>query len=199
MAMTLDHGLAFFAFAMVAAVTPGPSNVMITATGSAAGIRRGLPCVFGAASGMASLLFISGLGLGQIMLAYPLLLTVMKWCGAVLLLWLAWKIATAGRTSETGAARPVGFWGAAAFQWLNPKGWLVAVSAAGVYTLAADRPVIEALILGGLFFLAAFPSGLIWLVLGTVMGRLLHDEKRARIFNIVMGAALAGSVAMILV
>jgi len=196
--MTFDHGLAFFAFAVVAAVTPGPSNVMITATGSAAGLRRGLPCVCGAALGMASLLFISGLGLGQIMLAYPLLLTVMKWCGAALLLWLAWRIATAGRASEGATARPVGFFGAAAFQWLNPKGWLVAVSAAGVYAVAADHPVREALILGCLFLLAAFPSGLVWLVLGSMMNHMLRDEKSARLFNIIMGAALASSVAMIL-
>jgi threonine/homoserine/homoserine lactone efflux protein len=171
---------------------------MITATGSAAGIRRGLPCVFGSALGMASLLFISGLGLGQIMLAYPLVLTVMKWCGAALLLWLAWKIATAGRPSDAGAAKPVGFFGAAVFQWLNPKGWLVAVSAAGVYTVAADHPIQEALILAGLFFLAAFPSGMVWLLLGTMLSRLLRDERHAHIVNIVMGIALAASVAMIL-
>lgn len=195
--MTLDHALAFLAFAMVAAVTPGPSNVMITATGSVAGIRGGLPCVFGAALGMASLIFVSGLGLGQVMLAYPVVLSVMKWGGAALLLWLAWKIATAGRLSAA-AAKPVGFLGAAAFQWLNPKGWLVAVSAAGVYSLAADHPVREALILGGLFCLAAFPSGLVWLVSGSMISRLLRDEGSARIFNIAMGVALAGSVAMIL-
>ena len=127
--MTLEQTIPFLIFSLVAAITPGPSNVMITATGSAAGIVRGLPSVVGAAAGMASLLFTAALGLGQLILGYPEILRVMNWCGAFFLLWLAWKFANAGRASESGATKPVGFFGAAFFQWVNPKGWLVAVGA----------------------------------------------------------------------
>ena len=87
--MTLEQTIAFLIFSLVAAITPGPSNVMITATGSAAGIARGLPCALGAAAGMASLLFTAALGLGQLFLGHPEILRAMNWCGAAFLLWLA--------------------------------------------------------------------------------------------------------------
>ncbi len=197
--MTIDQSIAFFAFSLVAAITPGPSNVMIAATGSVVGAWRGLPCVLGAAAGMGSLLFFGALGLGQLVIGHPLILRTMNWCGAAFLLWLAWKIATAGRAIESEAAKPVGFLGAALFQWVNPKGWLVAVSAAGTYLQGApDNPVAQAVAFGVLFFAAAFPSGLVWLVLGALAQRLLRDDRTARIFNVAMGIALAASVAMIL-
>jgi threonine/homoserine/homoserine lactone efflux protein len=196
--MTLDQAAAFLVFALVAAVTPGPSNTMIVATGSAVGVWRGLPCVLGSSVGMGTLLFCSALGLGQLVIGYPTILKALNWVGAAFLLWLAWKIATAGRASENGAAKPVGFLGAALFQWINPKGWLVAVGAAGTYLQAAtDTPLAQAMAFGALFFAAAFPSGLVWLVLGALINRLLRDDRSARIFNIVMGLALAASVVMI--
>lgn len=197
--MTLDQSIAFLVFSLVAAITPGPSNVMITATGSAVGISRGLPCVLGASLGMGSLLFCAALGLGQLILAHPAILKVMNWCGAAFLLWLAWKIATAKPASEVGTAKPVGFLGAALVQWVNPKGWLVAVSAAGTFLQGATgSPVFQAAAFGALFFAAAFPSGLVWLALGALAHQSLRDSRAARIFNIVMGVTLAASVAMIL-
>ena len=197
--MTLEQTISFLIFSLVAAITPGPSNVMITATGSAAGIVRGLPCALGAAVGMASLLFTAALGLGQLILGHPEILSVMNWCGAAFLLWLAWKIALAGSAGEPAAERPVGFIGATFFQWVNPKGWLVAVGAASTY-LQPDTgsQLLQAFVLALLFFAVAFPSGLVWLVLGASMQGLLRDERYARMFNIVMAIALAASVAMIL-
>jgi threonine/homoserine/homoserine lactone efflux protein len=198
--MTLDQTIAFLIFSIVAAITPGPSNTMIVATGSAAGVWRGLPCVLGASVGMGSLLFCSALGLGQLVISQPALLKVLNWCGAAFLLWLAWKIATAGRASGMSNGNPVGFLGAAIFQWVNPKGWLVAVGAVGTYLqTVTDSAFSQAVTFGVLFFAVALPCGLIWLVLGALARRLLHDERNARIFNIVMGSALAASVAMMFV
>jgi threonine/homoserine/homoserine lactone efflux protein len=198
-AMTVDQGAAFFVFALVAAITPGPSNTMIVATAAASGLRGGLPCVLGASAGMGTLLFCSALGLGQLIIAQPILLRVLNWGGAAFLLWLAWKIANAGRVSDMTAARPVGFLGATAFQWINPKGWLVAVSAAATYLQAVSGNALsEAMAFGGLFFAAALPSGLVWLALGATVHVLLRDDRSARVFNIAMGVALAASVAMML-
>jgi threonine/homoserine/homoserine lactone efflux protein len=197
--MTLDQTAAFLVFALVAAITPGPSNTMIVATGSAVGVSRGLPCVLGSALGMGMLLFASALGLGQLVIGHPTVLKALNWGGAAFLLWLAWKVASAGRVSGAEGGRPVGFLGATLFQWINPKGWLVAVGAAGTYLQAAtDNPLAQALAFGALFFAAAFPSGLAWLLLGAMINRLLRDDRGARIFNIVMGLALAASVVMIL-
>ena len=197
--MTLEQAIPFLLFSLVAAITPGPSNVMITATGSAAGMVRGLPCVVGAATGMAALLFTAALGLGQLILGHPEILRVMNWCGAAFLLWLAWKIARAGSAGEPTATRPVGFFGATFFQWVNPKGWLVAVGAASTYLQPdTSSQVLQALVMALLFFTVAFPSGLAWLVLGASMQGLLRNERHTRVFNIAMALALAASVVMIL-
>ena len=197
--MTIEQSVPFLIFSLVAAITPGPSNVMITATGSAAGIARGLPCALGAAAGMAVLLFTAALGLGQLIPGYPEILQVMNWCGAAFLLWLAWKIARAGSAGEPTATRPVGFFGAAFFQSVNPKGWLVAVGAASTYLQShTGSQVLQALVMAALFFTVAFPSGLVWLVLGASMQGLLRNERHARVFNIAMALALAASVLMIL-
>ena len=197
--MTFDQATAFFLFSVVAAITPGPSNTMIVATGSAWGLGRGLPCALGSAVGMGMLLFASALGLGQLIVAQPMLIKALNWGGAAFLLWLSWKIGTGGRAQETAGAKPVGFLGAAAFQWINPKGWLVAVSAAGTYLQAATGNVFfQAAMFGALFFAAALPSGLIWLVLGASIRTLLREDRHARIFNVVMGITLALSVLMIL-
>jgi threonine/homoserine/homoserine lactone efflux protein len=197
--MTFDQAAAFLVFAAVAAITPGPSNTMIVATGSAWGLWRGLPCVLGASTGMGLLLFASGLGLGQLITAEPMLLKVMNWGGAGFLLWLSWKIATtAGRPDATAGAKPVGLAGAAAFQWINPKAWMVSVSAAGTYLqAAADNALVQAVAFGALFFAAALPSGLVWLVLGASLHALLRNDRHARLFNVAMGIALALSVLMI--
>lgn len=198
--MIYDQSLAFLAFAVVAAVTPGPSNVMITANGAAVGISRGLTCVLGAALGMVSLIFAAQLGVGSLVTGHPAILAALNWCGAVLLLWMSWRIATAGTASGEVTPKPVGFFGAAIFQWLNPKGWLVAVSAAGAYSQPSSESLFfDALAFAVLFFIAAFPSGLVWLAFGAMMRRFLGDPVKARIFNIAMGLLLAASVLMILV
>ena len=197
--MTLDQAAAFLVFAFVAAITPGPSNTMIVASASAVGWWRGLPCVLGASAGMATLLFCSALGLGQLVVAQPMLLRALNWVGAAFLLWLAWKIANAGRISDARAAKAVGFFEAAAFQWINPKGWLVSISASGTYLQAvSDNALSQALAFGGLFFVAAVPSGLAWLALGATMQALLREDRSARMFNIGMGLALVASVATML-
>ena len=148
---------------------------------------------------MASLLFTAALGLGQIILGHPEILRVMNWCGSAFLLWLAWKIARAGNADKLSITKPVGFIGAASFQWVNPKGWLVAVGAASTYLQPdSGNQLFQALVLALLFFTVAFPSGLFWLGLGASVQSLLRNEQHARLFNIAMALALAISVIMIL-
>ena len=198
--MTLEQTAAFYIFSLVAAITPGPSNVIIAATGSSVGMWRGLPCALGCSCGMALLLFATALGLGQTVTYHAVLLKAMNWGGAAFLLWLAWKIASADPGSPAQAAKPVGFTAALLFQWINPKAWLVAVGAVGTYLQAgAPSQTLQALEFGSLFFCAALPAGLVWLGLGSMMQRLLTNPRAARIFSVAMGAALAGSVAMILI
>src|SRR5260370_28574272 len=164
--MTTEQAVAFLIFAVVAAVTPGPSNVMVTAAGANAGILRGLPCLFGVTTGMGLMMFLVPLGLGSLVLAHPLALRALNWGGAAFLLWLAWKIATSASLDSTAAGDPVGYVGAAVFQWVNPKAWLGAPSAAGACRPPdPGRPGGQAGALGGLFALAALPSGFLRLAL----------------------------------
>lgn len=196
--MDLDQAWTFVVFATVAAITPGPSNVMLTATGSLVGILRGLPCLLGVGAGMAAMMFVVALGLGSLVLAYPLLLSAMKWGGAAFLLWLAWRIATSGSGTDSDAQRAVGFGGAFAFQWLNPKSWLVSTSAVGTYLAPGSGIVVQALAIAGLFFLVALVCGFAWLGFGVMLRALLQRPPWRRAFNVVMGLLLAASVAWIL-
>src|SRR5215831_5794636 len=108
--MTPEQAVAFFAFSVVAAGTPGPSNALLTATGARVGVVRGLPALFGVGIGMGAMMFLVAFGLGATILESPLLATIGKWCGAAFLLWLAWKIGTSHGGEAQG--RPIGFVGA---------------------------------------------------------------------------------------
>jgi threonine/homoserine/homoserine lactone efflux protein len=173
---------------------------MLTAAGAQAGIRKGLPCLLGVTTGMGLMMFLVPLGLGSVVLTHPLLLAVLHWGGAAVLLWLSWKIATssAGVDSLPGA-NSLGFVSAAIFQWVNPKSWLVSASAAGTFlSPQAGSPLGQSAWLGGLFVIAALPSCFLWLVFGAAIQRLLHEPRRLRVFNIVMGVLLALSIGLMI-
>lgn len=193
--MTVSQALTFLLFAVVAAITPGPSNLILTSTGARVGLLRGLPCLGGVTIGMGLMMFLVAFGLGNVVLTTPWLILILKWGGIGFLLWLSWKIATAGRSDATTEKQPLGFWGAAAFQWINPKSWLISVSAVSVYLHpAAGTTFTQAMSFGLLFILAALPSCFLWLAFGASLQRFLSMKRTARIFNIAMGVLLAGSV-----
>lgn len=196
--MTLEQGLAFFLFSVAAAGTPGPSNTLLTATGANVGVLRGLPCLLGVSLGMGLMMFLVAFGLGSVILRHPLVMEGVKWCGAAVLCWLAWKIATARRAGADPAGPPVGFLGAAAFQWINPKSWLVCASAAATFlTEGANSALAQSAAFGLTFVLASLPSCFPWLAFGAVLQRVLRSERAQRLFNGVMGALLAASVLLI--
>ena len=171
---------------------------MLTAAGANGGLLRGLPCLFGVITGMGLMMFLVPLGLGSLVLRHPLVLKTLHWGGAAFLLWLSWKIATASRPDSMPEEKPVGYLGAAAFQWVNPKSWLVSASAAGTFLSAeAGSPLGQSAFLGGLFVLAALPSCFVWLAFGATVQHVLHSKRSLRIFNIVMAALLALSIALI--
>jgi threonine/homoserine/homoserine lactone efflux protein len=196
--MPPDQAVGFLLFAVVAAGTPGPSNLLLTATGGNIGVLRGLPCLFGVSVGMGVMMFAVAFGLGSVVLANPTVLRVLNWIGAFFLLWLAWKIATAARSDAAAGRKPVGFIGAAAFQWINPKSWLVCASAVGTYlTAGSGSAVAQAGAFGALFILASLPCCFVWLAFGATAQRFLRSDRARRTFNITMGALLAGSVVLV--
>jgi threonine/homoserine/homoserine lactone efflux protein len=196
--MTPERAVAFLLFAAVAAGTPGPSNLLLTATGARAGVVRGLPAVLGAGLGMGAMMLAVAFGLGSAVLASRAAMRALNVAGAAFLLWLAWRIATAPAGGTAGDRGAVGFVGAAAFQWINPKSWLVSASAAGTF-LSADggSAIAQSAFLGGLFVAGALPSCFLWLVFGATVQRVLRDPRGLRLFDIAMGALLAPSIVLI--
>jgi threonine/homoserine/homoserine lactone efflux protein len=195
--MTLEQALAFFLFAIAAAGTPGPSNALLTATGANVGVLRGLPCLLGVTIGMGVMMFVVAFGLGSVILGHPVVLEVVRWCGAAFLVWLAWKIATSAQAGGSSSSRPVGFVGAAAFQWINPKSWLVCASATATFLDGAGGALGQSAAFGLTFVLASLPACLPWLAFGAVLQRVLRSACALRAFNITMGALLAASVVLI--
>jgi threonine/homoserine/homoserine lactone efflux protein len=196
----MDAGLisAFLLFAFIAAVTPGPSNTMILSTGAAVGALRGIGCPIGASLGMGSMIILSALGVAQLLVAAPMIVIAMKIAGSLFLAWLAWKILNAGTFEGDGKERATGLVEAFFFQWMNPKGWLVALSAGSTYLVPTPHHEIRvALWMGMLFAAAAFPAGTIWLGMGALIARLLRDPRPAKIFNTAMAAALVISIMMV--
>jgi len=195
--MTREQAIAFFAFSVAAAGTPGPSNVLLTATGASVGVLRGLPCLFGVAISMAWMMFLVAFGLGSVILNSPFVLQGVKWCGAVVLCWFAWKIATGRRAGAATGGKPVGLIGAAAFQWVNPKSWLVCASAAATFLHeGAGSALGQSAALGLIFCVACLPSCFPWLAFGAALQRVLRSERAFRLFNVAMGALLAASVVL---
>jgi threonine/homoserine/homoserine lactone efflux protein len=191
--------IAFVLFSVVAAITPGPSNLILASTGAVVGVLRGLPALLGQVIGMGLMLFLVSYGLGSLVLKSPLILSGLRWCGTGFLLWLSWKIARAGRSEDSGERVHTGFWGLAAFQWVNPKSWLVCVGAVGTYFQTdAGSAFARSVSLALLFIVAALPSCFVWLAAGASLQRLLRTERASRLFNVTMGALLAGSLVLFL-
>lgn len=190
---------AFLAFSAVLAGTPGPSNALLTAVGAQAGIRRGLPSLLGQVTGMGAMLFAVTLGLGNVLLAHPLALQILKWGGTAMICWMAWRIATADH-AEGAMTTPAGFLGMAAFQWINPKAWLVGVAAIATFLdRRAGGALAQATLFATLFTLAAFPSCLPWLACGAALQRFLRAPRARRLLNLVMAALLAASTILLVV
>lgn len=190
------HALLMFSF--VAAVTPGPTNAMLLIAGVRRGFLGGLPCVLGAVIGMASMMAAAGLGLVSLVQAFPEILVALKVAGAVFLLHLAWRIANAPPMSSTQQDAPVDFWRALAFQWINPKSWVVSISAASTYGAGYPSDAMGvATMLATVFALAATPGCLIWLGFGVALQRHLADPRQSRRFNLGMAIALAGSILLV--
>jgi threonine/homoserine/homoserine lactone efflux protein len=196
--MPLQELLAFFIFAITAAITPGPSNVLVMTAGARSGFLGGLKCLLGVVAGMAAMMGAAVAGLGGVITAFPLLLVALKWIGSAFLLWLAWKVANAPPMRSQLGAEAIGFWKSLTFQWINPKSWIVSASSAASYGSSLPGSVgVRALAIAGTFALAATIACTVWLVFGAALKQWLGDERNSRVFNRSMGVLLAATVVLI--
>lgn len=192
--MTIDTLLALTAFAFVSSITPGPNNMMLLASGVNFGFRRTIPHMLGISVGFTSLLAGTGAGLGALLTAFPAAHTALKFTGAAYLIWLAWKIGTARSLGNGDAsAKPFTLLQASAFQWVNVKAWVMAVTAVAVYT-SPQQPFLSTAIVVVVFAAVNLPCISSWAAFGQVLRGFLADPVRLKWFNIVMGLALAATL-----
>ncbi len=184
-----------FVFAFATSFTPGPNVVMLAASGANYGFRSTLPHISGISLGFPVMVIAIGLGLKAVFVAIPALQLILKSLGGAYLLYLAWRIANAGRPRADGAGgRPMNFLEAAAFQWVNPKAWMMAIAAVSTYTPGRDN-LAETLIVAAIFALLAWPSCAFWAGVGVAV-RLFASDRAMRIFNLTMAGLLVASLAL---
>jgi hypothetical protein len=190
-----DLLLAAGAFIVASSITPGPNNTMLMASGVNFGLRRTLRHWAGVQIGFAVMLLAVGLGLHTVMAQFPGFYDLLRLAGAAYMLVIAWRLATAQSVSAElqRPAHPMGFWAAVAFQWVNPKAWVMAVTFMSTYPPAqAGLAQIAPLVL--LFVLLGSPCSALWAGFGSAMRTFLQDPRRLRIFNITMALALLASL-----
>ncbi len=197
--MSLQTLIAVLIFSTVMAFTPGPNNAMLASSGSRFGLARTLPHAAGVTLGFPVMIFLVGLGLASILLASPLLQLGMKSVSCVYLLWMAFQIARSDSTKESsGRAKPLTFLQAAAFQWINPKAWLMAVGAISAYTTASGRLYIEVTIIAAVTLVVSIFSTLTWAAFGAGIRRWLRSPAALRGFNVAMALSLVASMVPIM-
>ena len=192
MPAALLWGLAVFCF--VSSITPGPNNLMLMASGVNFGVRRTVPHALGVGLGFVVMVALVGLGLAGIFVRYPALLVAMKGVGAAYMVWLAVKLARAAPLGAGAVSgRPMTFLQAAAFQWVNPKAWIMALTAVATYTDPADytRTVLVVALVFGIVNLPCIST---WALFGTVLRGALQRPAVLRAFNWTMGALLIASL-----
>ncbi|PDV90300.1 lysine transporter LysE [Rhizobium sp. H4] len=192
--MPLDTFFALVLFAFTTSITPGPNNMMLFASGVNFGFCRTIPHMAGIGAGFFSLLIGVGLGLGALLHTMPLVYTVLKFAGGAYLVWIAWKIASSRSLSEgRSSAAPMSFFSAAAFQWVNPKAWVMAVTAMATYT-NPELYLASVLIVGLAFAVVNVPSVSTWAGFGSALREWLSNPVRLKWFNITMAVLLVASL-----
>ncbi len=196
----MGHLLPLLLFTCSTSLTPGPNNMMLMSSGLNFGPKRTLPHLFGICVGFPVLVIAVGLGLGVLFDQYHWLQTLLKLVGSAYLLYLAWKISqmsTSVNTQKT-TTKPITFLQAFAFQWVNPRAWISAIGIVSIFTLSQNH-LINAMLMGLVYFLVFSPCGCFWLSLGFFIKRFSKNEKSFHCFNYGMGILLALSVVLIFV
>jgi threonine/homoserine/homoserine lactone efflux protein len=195
--MTPETLAALAAFALVTSVTPGPNNMMLLASGANFGFRRTVPHMLGISLGHAVMVAGVGLGIMALFERFPLAHRLLTVASVACMLWLAWKIANAAPPAPgKPGGRPFSFLQAAAFQWVNPKAWAMAMGAITLYAPARDAAAIA--VVAGVFAAVNLPSVGLWAAAGQGLRGWLAAPARLRAFNWTMAALLVASLALLL-
>ena len=195
--MDISWFLPLLGFALITCGTPGPNNMLLTAAGANLGFRASLSTLVAVVSGLNLIMLATALGLGVVFASQPSLHQGLRIVGSGYLLWLAWKLARAGEPGERHVSEMPRWYQAAFLQLLNPKGWFMALSAIGGFTLADQTYWPSAIAVLLTFFVMGILTGGCWVLFGAQIRRLIQTAKGWERFNLCMGLMTAGCVAMV--
>ncbi|MGS0682686.1 LysE family translocator [Shewanella sp. 125m-7] len=191
--MELILTIALFAFS--SGITPGPNNIMLMSSGVNFGVKRSLPHLSGICIGFPAMVLAIGLGLSAVFQSYPVLHSIIKYVGISYMLYLAWLIAnSSAKMNGKDTAAPLSFMQAAAFQWVNPKAWIMGIGAVATFTSMSQALTPQVVTIALVFFFIAVPSAFVWLGFGVALKRLLKNQKQQKIFNVTMALLLVLSI-----
>ncbi|SHO57641.1 LysE family translocator [Vibrio quintilis] len=188
-----DYLTPLFIFAFVATFTPGPNNTMLMTSGVHAGFVRSIPHMLGVAIGFSVMLMLVGLGLTGMFSSLPWLHQTLNVLCIAYMCYLAYRIATSRASIDQAGYQPMSFFSAAMFQWVNPKGWTMALSAISLYNPSASWYGLGWITAA--FFIATLPTVSVWVLAGRQIRHLLKSPRHQACFNYGMALALLISIA----
>jgi threonine/homoserine/homoserine lactone efflux protein len=195
--MTLSLLLSATIFSFVTSVTPGPNNTFLLSSGVNFGLRKSMPYLMGIMAGLFGMMMAIGLGLGAIFATFPFVYQVLKYIGFAYIVYLALLIVRSTAKSEAAEAKYIGFWSSTAFQFVNPKAWIVLASYMATF-VPVEAGLAEAVAICAVFLIATFPGALVWAVSGQLLRNWLQQPSRRKIFNLIAAVLLVASMIPVL-
>jgi threonine/homoserine/homoserine lactone efflux protein len=189
--------LGLVGFSFVSAVTPGPNNILLWASGATFGLRRTVPHVLGTAVGLGAMALAAAAGIAALLAAVPALGVAMRIAGSAYLLFLAWQIARSGTLAAGEASRPLSIPEAAAFQLVNPKAWIFALGAVTTFRPPELGEVVGSLAIAAVMMAVILPAAGLWAAFGDALGSLLHRERTRRVVNLVLAALVVATIVLV--
>ncbi len=189
--------LSITTFTLSTVMTPGPNNIMLLSSGLTFGYKRTLPHIFGVMFGFAFMVVLVGLGMGVVFEKYPFIFSILKIVGILYLFWMAYKIATSSDAydvEKSNKTKPFTFFQAAAFQWVNPKAWIMAITAISVFVTSKENSLIQVFIIAFIYLLSGVISTNSWALGGVLLKKVIKNEKSVKRFNITMAILLVASI-----
>jgi threonine/homoserine/homoserine lactone efflux protein len=189
--------LSITTFTLSTVMTPGPNNIMLLSSGLTFGYKKTLPHIFGVMFGFSFMVVLVGLGMGVVFQKYPSIFSILKIVGILYLFWMAKKIATSSsgyNIDPSEQKKPFTFLQAAAFQWVNPKAWIMAITAISVFVTDKENSLTQVLIIALIYLLSGIISTNSWALGGVMLKKVIKNSSSVRVFNIIMAILLVLSI-----
>lgn len=196
----MEYYLSLLLFCVSSSITLGPNNLMMLMSGINFGVKRSLPHYFGILFGFSAMVFLVGMGLAGVFAKFPVLHQIIKYIGAIYMLYLAYQIIRSSSSLKEvkSARRPLSFFKAVLFQWVNPKAWVMGIGAVSAFTVINLPMVSQVIIISLIYFLVGVPCIAFWLFGGVAVRRYLNNPRYLQIFNVTMGILLIASIILML-